>query len=467
ALGEYEVGVISLQSSETLTEDQDVLDLFVGRLRKWFKRDFPFIQKWGEISSLFTNDYFSKPVVLVIDEFDSLHDEFINRFANEFRDMYLSRIDAEQMETDENDVLLHGLALIGVRSVLGIENVKGSPFNIQRSVHIPNLSKDEVVQIFADYQHESEQSIEPAVIDRIYDEMKGQPGLTCWFGEMLTEVHNRHDGSITLDDFEYVYSRAINVEPNNNILNIVSKAKQERYTPVILEMFQVGSKLTFRYDDPVTNYLYMNGVVSYEETHNKMGVYQQYLKFPNPFTQKRLFNYFSHQLFNNLKRLYDPHIDVSTIMTNTQLNIPNIIRLFEQYLDKNRHWLLKDAPRRKTDEHIFEAVYHFALYMYLVQFLRDEGSVIPEFPTGNGKIDLVISYANSTYPLEVKSFINRREHQASLQQAANYGQTLNLSEAWLITFIETMNDEQRAELEATYQDATTGVTVYSVFVTTG
>jgi hypothetical protein len=37
------------------------------------------------------------------------------------------------------------MALIGVRAVLGVENVKGSPFNVQRSVHIPNLTHDEVV----------------------------------------------------------------------------------------------------------------------------------------------------------------------------------------------------------------------------------------------------------------------------------------------------------------------------------
>jgi hypothetical protein len=38
------------------------------------------------------------------------------------------------------DYLLHGMALIGVRAVLGVENVKGSPFNVQRSVHIPEFN---------------------------------------------------------------------------------------------------------------------------------------------------------------------------------------------------------------------------------------------------------------------------------------------------------------------------------------
>jgi hypothetical protein len=41
--------------------------------------------------------------------------------------------------------------------------VKGSPFNVQRSVHIPNLTHDEVVYLFDWYQRETGQSIQPEV----------------------------------------------------------------------------------------------------------------------------------------------------------------------------------------------------------------------------------------------------------------------------------------------------------------
>jgi len=208
----------------------------------------------------------------------------------------------------------------------------------------------------------------------------------------------------------------------------------------------------------------MNGVVSYEESRDQMGHHQQYLKFPSPFVQKRLFNTFSHELFSGLKRLYDPFTDLSNTITDTHLDIEHIIRLYEDYLHKNSDWLLKNAPRRKTDEHIYEAVYHFNLYMYLFHFLQRKASVVPEFPTGNGKIDLVIHHPKNTYLLEVKSFTNRQVHQEALEQAAEYAQQLVLSEAWLITFIETMNEDQRASLEITYHDATTGITVHPIFV---
>jgi hypothetical protein len=48
-----------------------------------------------------------------------------------FRHIYMTRQNQTNKSTAEKDYLLHGLALIGVRAVLGVENVKGSPFNVQ------------------------------------------------------------------------------------------------------------------------------------------------------------------------------------------------------------------------------------------------------------------------------------------------------------------------------------------------
>ena len=69
-----------------------------------------------------------------------------------------------------------------------MENIKGLPFNVQRSLHIPNLTHEGVISLFNQYQQETEQSIEPEVVEHIWYEFQGQPGLTCWFGGLLTET---------------------------------------------------------------------------------------------------------------------------------------------------------------------------------------------------------------------------------------------------------------------------------------
>jgi hypothetical protein len=395
------------------------------------------------------------------------------------------------------------MALIGVRAVLGVENVKGSPFNVQRSVYIPNFTHDEVVYLFNEYQQESRQSIEAQVVENIWSEFQGQPGLTCWFGELLTERYNQvTEQPITMAHFKEVYAAALDLLPsvhpetlpklklwtprcpffgvqsfsfgifkavsgwtlpNNNILNIISKAKQEPYKPFVLELFQTRTKIKFTYDDQIVNFLYMNGVVSVDQ----VSLSENYVKFPSPYIQKQLFNYFARELFHEMDGLYDPFDDLSDTITDKSINIPQLLLRYEQYLQANRERVLKNAPRRE-DLRVYEAVFHFHFYLYLVSFLRSfEAEVYPEFPTGNGQIDLLIRYAGQLFGLELKSFADIRQYRKALIQVAKYGKKLGVLEIWLVLFIETVDEKNRQQFEADYTDNKTGVIVHPVFVQTG
>ncbi|MCP4702707.1 MAG: hypothetical protein GY862_38485, partial [Gammaproteobacteria bacterium] len=366
----------------------------------------------------------------------------------------------------EKDYLLHSMALIGVRAALGIENVKGSPFNVQRSVHIPDLTHDETASLFSDYQRESGQSIDAEVVDRIWYEFRGQPGLTCWFGELLTEKYNQTAGlPITMAHFESVYAAALDLLPNNNILNIISKAKQEPYKPFVLNLFQTKKKIKFTYRDPIINFLYMNGVVSAEQ----VSLNENYVKFPCPYIQKQLFSYFAEELYHEeMDGLYEPFEDLSDTISNDSLNIRQLLRRYEQYLQANRERVLKNAPRRE-DLRVYEVVFHFHLYLYLASFLYSYKTtqVHPEFPTGNGAIDLLIRHAGRLFGLELKSFADTQQYRKALIQAAKYGKQLGVREIWLAFFIETVDEKNRLLFEADYADSKTGVIVHPVFVQTG
>ncbi|MCP4111130.1 MAG: hypothetical protein GY749_37320, partial [Desulfobacteraceae bacterium] len=412
---------------------------------------------------LFTKEYFERPLILIIDEFDALREDFINKFANEFRDMYIKRHNETDKTSENKTCMLHGLALIGVRSVLGIENVSGSPFNVQRSLHIPNLTYDETDSIFKWYEKESGQKVEKDVVERLFYETQGQPGLTCWLGELLTETYNTEkDLPVRMPYFEEVFRMAVQALPNNNILNIISKAKQEPYKTDVLELFKTDKKTVFRYDNPHLNFLYMNGVTDIERTSENL-----FVRFSCPFVQKRLFNYFSYELFGYMGKTYEPFEDTSDTFTENGLNIPNLMRRFQNHLKKNREWLLEDAPRRK-DLRIYEAVYHFSLYRFLCDFLETRHArVWPEFPTGNGKVDIMIHYSGRIYALELKSYTDETGYREALEQAAGYGKQLNLSEVSLVFFVEYIDEASREKYEKNYTDKTTGVLVTPVFVDTG
>lgn len=463
----FDVLKINLEILKDKDDTGEIINVIARKIGEGLGKNISGIDNQDQFQEIFKKDVLDKPLILILDEFDALTEKGINTIVSAFRNIHISRMDEKDKTTEQKTYLLHAVALIGVRSVLGIENEKGSPFNIQRSVHISNLTFEEVKGMFQWYEKESGQPIEPAVVEKIYTETAGQPGLTCWLGEILTEgvenLPNDTSRPIQVKDFENIYRLAQNVLPNNNILNIISKARTKPYQDTVIDLFKTDKPKKFRFDDIEINYLYMNGVIEPDTITGD----DSYVKFASPFVQKRLFNYFSNEIFKEMGQLVDAFMDVKEVIFPDHMDIPAMLELYQTYLDKNKGWLFKDAPRR-SDLRIYEAVFHFNLYSYLDELLRGKKvRIFPEFPTGNGKIDLLIQYNNMTYGIELKSFMDRSGYRVALEQAAQYANRLGLKEIYLVSFIESIDDANKKKYETPFQDTGSGVTVYPVFIQTG
>ena len=334
--GQFDVLKINLEHLKYETDTKVIIETVAKEIGEGLNKDFSGINTEVKFQSIFRKDELEKPLILIMDEFDALCENAINAIVSAFRNIHIKRRDERTKNTSEKSYLLHSVSLIGVRSVLGIENAKGSPFNIQQSLYIPNLTFEEVETMFQWYSQESGQTVEPGVIRELFDETRGQPGLIGWLGELLTQGFEDHvnDASqpITMEEFKRVYTAATVALPNNNILNLISKAKKESNQTFLLEMFKTGEKLEFTFDNPVINDLYMNGLVDKEyETDGRY-----YLRFSCPLVQKRLFNYFSNTWFRQMGTLVDPFIDIDSVITDTDLNILPLIKLYQSYLDKKQ-----------------------------------------------------------------------------------------------------------------------------------
>jgi hypothetical protein len=180
-----------------------------------------------------------------------------------------------------------------------------------------------------------------------------------------------------LENFERVRQAAVNLLPNANILNIISKADREPYKGLVLDMFRTDELFRFKFDDKSTNFLYMNGVIEPVEIEMK-----SFMKFANPFVQNRLFNYFSNELFNYMGRLVDPMDSLEDAITNENLNIKNIIKRYQKYLEKNKHWLLKRCTQEKRFTDLRGCV-SFQHIHVPVQFPGEQGGkCVPGVPYG-------------------------------------------------------------------------------------
>jgi len=75
----------------------------------------PVVKDWHEFSALFSKDkgLWKNPLILLIDEVDTTPPALLDLLIGRFREMYL----------DREKHWLHGLALIGIRAVLGYSTI--------------------------------------------------------------------------------------------------------------------------------------------------------------------------------------------------------------------------------------------------------------------------------------------------------------------------------------------------------
>ena len=443
--------VAKMSVQRVIMEDDDPDEEFLKSAPRLLQLAFrlpelPHIPDWDAFVDAFAVDrgLFDRPVILFIDEFDSLPPHVIDRVVRGFRDIYLNR----------ESYHLHGVALIGVRAVLGLESRRGSPFNVQRSLHVPNLSEDEVVELFRQYQDESGQPIDPAAVAEVYRVTRGQPGLVCWFGELLTEKYNSdRDQPIGMALWGTAYRKALFREWNNTVLNLVKKSRGE-YQPQVLELFG-RADIPFKLDADWCNYLYMNGIIDAEVTVDERGLDVENCRFSSPFIQERLYNALADDLIGDRLPILalEPLDDLADVFAGEVLDLAALLERYMAFLVRLGARGLdpwKKQPRR-ADLRLTEAVGHFHLYAWLQAAIGRRCIISPEFPTGNGKVDLHIRYGDQQAIIEVKSFVDMSELDSSRRQAARYAARLGLDRVTMALFVPLRDPEVLQKLSGEVQ----------------
>lgn len=441
----YAVGAMTLQGLYAPDAPVETfLDWVPQLVQEAFSLDVPKPASWGDWMQLFARSggAFDRPVILLLDEFDSLPPAAIDQLVSLFRKMYLER----------GVYHLHGLAFVGVRAVLGIDSNRGSPFNVQRSLHIPNLTAEEVRELFDQYQSESGQGVDPEVPALVFRETRGQPGLVGWLGELLTEKYNPGaEQPITPAVWHRVYSRACQVEWNNTILNLIKKARGP-YRAEVMKLF-TDPNVPFNLRVDWCNYLYMNGIIDQAPgpvDPQNPDAEPSVCRFSSPFVQLNLYAALTDDMFGERGPLLaiEPGDWLHDVFTPDALCAPPLLDRYRGYLKRLKArgidpW--RGQPRRQ-DLHFTEAVGHFHLYAWLRDSVGRRCSISPEFPTGNGKVDLVLRTREHTALIEVKSFIDMYELQKGQAQAAAYAKKLGLGIATLAVFAPVEDDDVLAKL---------------------
>ncbi len=454
--------VVAQMSCQGTLVDDDASDrVFFQKIPKLmldaFDIDVEAPEAWEDWSLFFhkKKGLFDKPLILFIDEFDSLPSNLIDKLVGVFRDMYMKR----------ESYFLHGLALIGVHAVLGLDSDRGSPFNVQRSMHVPNFAAEEVENLFDQYRRESGQDVDAEVVGRVFRETCGQPGLVGWFGELLTEKYNPGKGrTIDMSAWENVYQKALYKEWNNNVLNLIKKAQGE-YAEYVLELFG-RPDLPFSVRADWCAFLYLNGVIDEKTVADDSGRSSLVCKFSSPFVQKCLFDAFATILVGHRMPILalEPTDRVTDLFKKADIDLPGLLQRYKNFLKRLKAKGLypwKGQPRR-SDLRLTEAVGHFHLYSWLQNAVGNFCAVSPEFPTGNGRVDLHLECGGKLGIIEVKSFRDLAETENAVVQTAGYALKLGLHTAAMALFVPVEDEEVLKRLSG--ETVVDGVTVAVVAI---
>jgi hypothetical protein len=365
----------------------------------------------------------SKPIVLVIDEFEGIPDCVLSEVMHTFRQIY------HQKEYYH----LHSLCLVGVSTIAELVVSSASPFNIAEELELPYFTFSEVSSLIKQYVAESEQVFEENVIKAIYDNTQGQPGLVCALCAYLVEklVTNRSQ-PILMEQYFKAQQHFLTERFDKNILNIVQKAREKR--AFMLKLLFNEESLPFSIHDPDMAWLYANGVIDKGNGNTDILV---------PLYKKALITAF-RPLINGETQYYinSPHETINKYLT--PIGALNVNALLTEY----RAYVRRRGFQAFDTEHLKEGAWHYSLDGFIYFFIqRLGGQTYVEVPSGRGRTDILIRYQDQSNLIETKVYSDETYFKKGKGQLAEYLQSEALLEGYYVVFskIHTEKDKLTSE----------------------
>ncbi len=348
------------------------------------------------------------PLVLVIDEFEGIPDSVLNEVMHTFRKLY------HQQEFHG----LHSLILVGISTMAELVLSSASPFNIVDDLKISYFTHDEVRELIQQYVSESGQPFEEEVIEAIYEDTKGQPGLVCALCHYLVNtVATERSQAVSMQDWYTAITHFTKFRRDKNILNIVQKAKEKR--EFMLRVLFSQARIEYSVDHEEIDYLSVHGVI---------GNVDGYVGIPVPLYRKRLINAFRPVINGEVSQYMSAHEGLQEYISESGLNMHALLLKYRQYVRRRGFRAFDTQP-------VKEAAWHYSLDGFINFFIEQLGGhTFIETPAGRGCTDIVILYHEQKYVIEVKVFTTQHYFQKGKGQLADYLTSEGLDEGFYVVF---------------------------------
>ncbi len=190
-----------------------------------------------------------RPLVIFIDEIDSLKDEVLISILRQLRSGYSNRPKS----------FPQSLALIGMRDVRDYKTASGgnetlgtaSPFNIKvESLTLRNFNLEEVGQLYGQHTQATGQRFTQEAIDRAYYLTQGQPWLVNAIARQCVEVLAiDRTTTVTLDHINQAKETLIRRQ-DTHLDSLAERLKESRVRRIIEPILAGGTLVDMVDDDP-------------------------------------------------------------------------------------------------------------------------------------------------------------------------------------------------------------------------
>lgn len=388
--------------------------------------DTPLITDGLDLRNFFAKQRLgSQPIVIVIDEFEGIPDEVLGEVMHTFRQIYHRR----------EYYALHSLILVGVSTISEMVLTTASPFNIGDELEIPYFTHEEVNDLIEQYISESGQPFEREVIEAIYHNTNGQPGLTCALCQhLVTQVVTDRTQPISMSAFYQTLQFFLMERMHKNIINIVQKGRQR--ANFILKLLFRSDPIPFAIYDPDIAWLAANGVIDNVGGQVEISV---------PLYKKALITAFRPTINGESEHyLTSAHDGLSDYLTaEGRLNLNALLQAYRAYVQRRGY-------RAFDTETLREGAWHYSLDGFLAFFIEQlGGQTYLEVPSGRGRIDLLIRYRGWSEVIEVKVYRRVIDFKRGKGQLASYLETEGLSEGYYVVFSKLHTAEDTLYTEET------------------
>jgi len=363
----------------------------------------------------------SRPLVILIDEIDSLQDQTLISVLRQLRDGFPRRPKG----------FPHSLGLIGMRDVRdykvksggseGLRPASGyrlhtaSPFNIKaESLTLRNFNFEEVQELYQQHTEATGQVFTPEAINHAFYLTDGQPWLVNALARQATQVLVKDISQpITIDVINQ--AKEILIQRQDTHLDSLAERLREDRVRAIVEPMLAGEDLSNTPEDNL-RYILDLGLCRRDAGGG--------LQIANPIYREILPKALATVTIASLTSVYPTWLNA-----DGTLNPDALLSGFLDFWRQHGEPLFKSTPYP-------EIAPHLVLMAFLHRVVNGGGTLEREYAIGSGRMDLCLRYGAVTLGMELKVWKEGKKDPLNdgLKQLDKYLSGLALDTGWLVIF---------------------------------